>query len=119
MHGLPDDFDPEVFVGREIESVTFGANAIYISLGTDAGINAEFSVRYQLDTAEEAQVDVIPPAAPSRLMGLVGRTVFSATASANGDLVLSLTPDGFLRVADESEAYESYSLLTPSGRIIV
>ena len=119
MHGLPVGFDPKVFVGREIDSVTFVENAIHISLGADAGITAQCSVGYQLGNGEQMQVDVVPPTAPSRLMGLVGRRVASASASSAGELVLSLTPEGLLRVADESDAYESYTLLTPSGEIYV
>lgn len=118
VHGLPDGFDPEVFVGREIGSVTFAEHAIHISLGTDAGITAECSVHYQLGEQDE-QVDLVPPVAASRLMGLVGRKVISASASAAGELVLSLTPEGFLRVADESESFESYTLLTPEGEVHV
>ena len=81
MYGLPLDFDPSIFIGRELQQVSFTANTVQLAFDDDIAITLESSFIFQLDKAEEA-VRQAPPVQISTLMSLVGRAVGAARAAA-------------------------------------
>jgi hypothetical protein len=44
VYGLPSDFDPTVFVGRELERITFGVNVIVLAFDGDLTVSVSSSL---------------------------------------------------------------------------
>lgn len=118
MHGLPSDFDPVIFVGRQLESVTFAVNAIRLAFDGDMAITALSEVRYRTTSKADVRIDVTP-VADSGLMALLGSHVVDAETRPPGDLTLLLEAGGSVMVFDDSKEFECYSVTTPEGEIFV
>lgn len=118
MHGLPPDFDASIFVGRELEQVSFSANTVHLTFDDDISITLESSFLFQTDKMKTA-VKQEPPVQSSSVMSLVGRRVCSARSTSDGTLTLQFTGDGTLTCVDDSEEYESYHIWLCGKEIVV
>jgi hypothetical protein len=118
MYGLPADFDPTLFLGRELEQVSFTANTVHLTFDGDASITIldTFEVRLVQGAAPVRQT---PPVEQSNLMGLLGRRVVSAHRTATGTMALAFEQGGELLCMDESTQYESYTIRIGGREIVV
>jgi hypothetical protein len=118
MYGLPEDFDASVFVGRELQQVSFTANTISLVFDGDVAIAVESTIVLQLGSvaAPERQT---PPVTSSRLMALAGLTVQSARSDRDGTLALDFGGGRSLTLLDDSSQYESYQIQMPGRQIVV
>lgn len=118
MYGLPPDFDASIFVGRELEQVSFSANTVHLTFDDDIAITLESSFLFQTDKTQTA-VKQEPPVQSSSIMSLVGRRVCSARSTSDGTLTLQFTGDGTFTCVDDSEEYESYHIWFCGKEIVV
>ena len=116
MHGLPPDFDPSVFVGRELEQVCFTVNTVSLAFDDDIMITLEgaFVVR----AASGGEVKQSPPIESSGITALLGQRVSVASAS-EGTLLLQFEGGGSVACLDESPEYESYHIVLRQREIHV
>jgi hypothetical protein len=118
MYGLPDSFDPSVFVGRRLTAVTFAENVIVLEFDPHLSVSVFASVSYRTATDTELATDT-PPVTQTRLVDLVGRVVTSAIARSWRDLVIELERDASITLVDDSETYESFVIGLGDREIIV
>jgi len=118
VYGLPADFEPALFLGRELEQVSFTANTVHLIFEGDASITilGTFEVRLVQGAASVRQT---PPLEQSNLMGLVGRRVVSAHRAGAGTIALAFEEGGALLCLDESTQYESYTIRIGGREIVV
>jgi hypothetical protein len=118
MYGLPADFDASVFVGRELEQITFTTNTIGLVFKGDIVVTVESSLVFRAGESAEP-IKESPPVESSGLMALLGRQVLLADTGADGSLTFHLSGGGTLALLDDSREYESYHILTPEREIVV
>src|SRR5262245_14273334 len=109
MYGLPGDFDPRVFVGRELEQVCFWRYSVHLVFDGDVSLTMEstFSVK---ERAGSQKVAVILPVVSSNLMSLIGKKILAASADRSGTLSLCFVGGSEIVCSDESQQYESYRI---------
>jgi hypothetical protein len=118
MYGLTVAFNAAMFIGLEIESITYAENAIHLALSDGFAITSKTGIRYRGTGLGEPREDRLP-VAESSLMGTVGAGVAAAARTASGGLVLTLRSGAFIEIEDDSDQYESYSITTPDGEIFI
>jgi hypothetical protein len=118
MYGLSVAFDPDMFVGRAIESVSFSINTISIAFADGLRLTSFTWVAYHPAHGETMCRDDVPVTSSS-LMRLAECRVSSAARTARGGLDLSFETGGFLSVDDDEPAYECFSIVTPDGELFV
>lgn len=118
MYGLPPDFDATLFIGSELQQISFTVNTVYLTFDKDISITLESSFSFQSDRNSETERHV-PPVRISAVMSLVGRQICSASATRDGTLVLEFTGGGVLTCIDDSKEYESYRICLYDKEIIV
>ena len=121
MYGLPDDFDPTVFVGRTLQRLTFTVNTLEFSFDGDVSIIAECEVQHegQDDRGVRWTDSSAVPIRQSRLMSLLENRIVSGAVERPGTLVLEFATGHTLRCVDDSDQYESYQLRIGADEIIV
>lgn len=117
MYGLPDSFEPSIFVGRVIEQMSFTPNTLFVGFDHDISITIMGEFRYALGDQLHPTRQAVP-VANSSVMSLVGKRVRSADTTPNGTLTLHFDP-GCLVLVDDSPTYESYTLRLGEREIIV
>ena len=119
MYGLPVDFDASRLIGCTLEQVSFSENTVHLSFSNDASITIEscfaHSAHDDLRNDERSRV----PVRESRLMQLLGESIESAHASAQGTLRLGFTNGHILACFDDTSQYEAYRLKLGDEEIIV
>lgn len=118
MYGLPPDFDPSIFIGRELQQVSFTVNTIHLAFDGEIGITLESTFEIQTDAKSEP-VRQAPPVQVSTLMSLIGRQVCAARSDGNGALMIEYEGGGRLTFIDDSREYESYHIWIRGKEIIV
>jgi hypothetical protein len=121
MYGLPDNFDPNVFVGRTLERLSFTTNTLRLSFDGDISIIVESEVRHEGRDGRGAEwVDSnAVPVTESRMMHLLGIVIARAEVAGRGTLVLEFTNGHTLRCVEDSDEYECYQLRIGATEIIV
>ena len=116
MYGLPDDFDGSVFVGRELEEVSFTVNTVHLAFEGEMSITitSRFFLQLGGDRVEQAV-----PVKSSSLMALLGRSVRLVNASPDGTLRLQFDSGDAVTCVDDSKMYESYQIHLNGREIIV
>jgi hypothetical protein len=107
MHGLPEDFDGQFFVGKDLIAVTFSANTISFAFDDEVLVTAEAPFLYKATPSDAGEVQPVP-ARSSTLMCLVQHQVHRASATTDGTLELTFDDGQMLIFVDDSEHYESY-----------
>jgi hypothetical protein len=110
MHGLPESFTGEAFVGRTLTSVTVYSNQVIFSFGDGASLRVESS--YSVSSAEAVSASDVR-AAPSfdpALMRLLDSRVAKVSPHADGTLHFTFENALVLAVFDDEPNYESYHL---------
>jgi len=116
MYGLPADFDPDVFVGRRLEYVTYGENVIGLNFGDDLTVSVYGPVRYQESAGAPATTER-PSVAQTRLVAAVGQLVEATDLRSPKELILRLENGATVTLLDDSNEFESF-LLEVAGRTI-
>lgn len=98
MCGFPNDFDDSIFVGREVEYVSYTANSIFLGFGNNISLTIESSYECRLIGDEEHFEMQRPPVAYSRLMQLLGQKVVSVMTEQQGTLTLGTEKGSLLRI---------------------
>ncbi len=113
MYGLPKDFDGSFLLGRTLEMVCFTENQVCLHFGAETmiGIVSAFSCN------DEQVVNV--PVFGSNLMGLLGSSVRAAQGDESGTLSLTFDDGQTLKVYDDTEQYECYTIRYGDKVIIV
>lgn len=118
MYGLPSDFDPRMFLGRQLLSLTFAVNLI--GLAFDEGVNVTVlgSVAYRHSLQSTVSIDS-PPVTRTTLVRLVGDVVVASEARSRRELILRFERGGSVTLLDDSDEYESYVINEGDREIIV
>jgi hypothetical protein len=121
MYGLPDDFDPALFLGRTLERLEFTTNTIIFRFDYDTTIVIEGEVQHEgVDEHEDPWVQSTTlPVSESRLTRLLGTTIVAGSVEGAGNLVLQFSNRHTLRCVEDSDQYESYQLRIGTTEIIV
>jgi hypothetical protein len=118
MYGPTVTFDAAMFIGLEIDSITYAENAMHLSLSNGFAITSMTGIRYRGTELGKPREDRLP-VSESSLMGSVGTAVAAAARTASGGLVLTLRNGAVIEFEDDSDQYESYSITTPDGEIFI
>ena len=118
MYGFPNDFDPQVFVGRELETITYAVNVIVLAFADRLTVSASGSLSYRVANDAETGVDR-PPVIRTSLVNLVGRTVLAAELKSARELVLEFDGEGSVTLLDDADTYECYLITIGDREIIV
>lgn len=118
MYGLPADFDAAIFIGKELEQVSFTANTVRLAFAEDVAITLESRFAFQTERTAALVVQE-PPVQASTLMALVGQTVGAAEATRSGTLRLEFAEGGVLVCHDDSTQYEAYRIRIGNQEIVV
>ena len=110
MHGLPQDVGLGFLVGRQLKQVCLGEFQVQMRFDADVTIDVEgeFTLDGRLGAVADARI----------LAGLIGRTVSGVTNEGKGDLRLEFG-EFVLTLHDSNKEYESYSIQSDSGSIVV
>jgi hypothetical protein len=109
MYGLPPDFEPSMFAGRELLQVSFTINTVDLLFDDDVGITIEGTFEFRAREGRPSERQTIPSTS-SALVELVGHKVVAAAAQQNGVLTLDFDNGGRLTCLDESSQFESYHI---------
>lgn len=112
MYGIPEDFDPAIFVGAMVERVCFGPYIVHVDFGVEEGLRLSIEGTFEHSgTADGGWQDAgQPPIDSSRLVRLAGQTVKTAVVKDAQTLALSFDDDQALHVYDSSRQYESFQI---------
>lgn len=110
MYGLPERIDLSFFRQRQLEQVCLGEHQVQMRFdgGVSIDLEAEFTLDGERCTVEKAYL----------LHRLIGLCVNSVAREGVGDIRLRLG-DHVLLVHDSNAAYESYTIHTGVGQIVV
>ncbi|MGB9377097.1 MAG: hypothetical protein WCB04_06240 [Mycobacteriales bacterium] len=114
MYGLPANFQPTIFEGRQLTSVTFAENVIHLNFDEELSVSVLDAVAYRNASDNDEMVDA-PPLASTSLVSLVGQYVTAGRVESSRQLLLELEGGGWLRLTDNSEMYESF-IITIDGK---
>lgn len=119
MYGLPAGFDTSRLLGCTLTQVSFSENTVHLSFTNDFSITIESSFSHskpgRLSDVERSRV----PVRESQLMQLLGESVDSAHASADGTLRLGFSNGHVLACFDDTPLYEAYRIKLGDEEIIV
>jgi hypothetical protein len=110
MHRLPKDFDPSVIEGRTLEQVCFNSNQIAPHFDDDLSIIVESAFSHITDPPTDGDRLLAVPVSTSYLMQLLQSRVSQATGDEQGTLTLVFENNHTLKIYDNSEDYESYTI---------
>ncbi len=119
MYGLPNNFDPQIFVGRQLETVTYAVNVIVLAFADGLTVSVSGSLPYRV--AGDAGVGEVdrPPVLRTGLVVLVGRTVLAFDLKSPRELSLRFKGGGSITLLDDADTYECYLISTGDREIIV
>lgn len=118
MYGFPNDFDHRVFVGRELETITYAVNVIVLAFADRLTVSASGALSYRVASDAATGVDR-PPVVCTSLVNLVGRTVLEAELKSARELFLEFDGGGSVTLLDDAGRYECYLISTGDREIIV
>ena len=133
MYGLPASYDPGFFIGLEVISVCFTQTSIALTFepsspGIHVGdltlnlnktiVTSEATIILEIPGSDREFI--VPPAATGGLMKLLSDVVKTATSQTNGTLALIFASGASVQFVDDRAPYfESYTIQSPVGAIIV
>jgi hypothetical protein len=118
VHGIPDEFDPAIFVGATLATVTFGPRQVQLNFDhLDEEGRAIRSIPVSVEGAYEHRgpgggwLDAgSVPHPQSRLVQLTNHTVVSAVVESRERLRLAFDHDQTLTLIDTGPEYESFNI---------
>ena len=119
MYGLPSGFDTSRFVGRTLEQVSFSANTVHLTFDEDVSITIESSLAHWTGEDVDHSNRITIPVSESRLMQLVGESISSVDASADGTLTVWFSNGHAIACYDDTPMYEAYRLRFGDEEIVV
>lgn len=108
MYGFPSDFDPQVFVGRQLESVAYATGVIVLSFDGGVVVSASAPISFRLPDEGVDTVDEPYGSSSGRLVHLASARVESAELPTQQELLLRFRGGGTLKLVDADEHYESF-----------
>jgi hypothetical protein len=118
MYGLPTDFDPQVFVGRQLDRITFAVNVIVLAFSDQLTVSVLGSLPYRVAATIEPSVDR-PPVSCTSLVSIAGRSVVAFDLKSRRELVLELEGGASITLIDDSDSYECFLIYNGAREIIV
>lgn len=118
MYGLPGDFNPDVFVGRRLESITFAENVIVLAFSGAVTVSISGTVLYQA-AADTPQRRERPLTTHTSFVSAVGRAVETTELKSPQELILRLEKGFLITLVDDSDEYESYLISLGDREIVV
>jgi hypothetical protein len=120
MYSLPDDFDPQVFAGKELERICFVPYSVELAFDGDISLRVFSEIVHDgIDGDTRWSEASSAPIKRSALMRLVGLKVERAHVESGATLVLCFQNNDTLRVIADTNKYECYHLLLGDREIIV
>jgi hypothetical protein len=112
VYGIPENFDPTIFVGATMESVSFGWYVVGLTFSADTTIHVTVEGGYDHAGPNGAWHDEARdlPLSESRLMNLPGKEVTEAVVENPQALLLTFADGQTLRILDTSQQYESFQI---------
>jgi hypothetical protein len=118
MYGLPINFDANIFLGRQIESITYASNVIVISLDLGITFSVESSLDY-LPVGVESNLTDAFPLTSTRLITFIGNVIIKAIIVEQKDIMLFFEGNSWIAIKDDSKYYESYKIKIGETEIVV
>lgn len=124
MKGLPEEFDPQIFVDRIVEQICVNANQISIQFGDRLILTIEGAFCLTVAASAASASDSTPlrleaPTFVPEILALIEQKVMSAQAMQNGTLTIQFERGDVLQVLVDSSFYESYRIYHRDQEIIV
>jgi len=116
MYALPEDFDPAVFLGRELQRICFPPYGLELRFEKSIRLKVYGPLSLDGDSLREANSS---PLTLARLTALPGHRIAAASTEGRGTLVLTFDDGPTLRVIEDGDAYECYHLRVGEREIIV
>jgi hypothetical protein len=122
VHGVPENFDYDVFVGAVLESVSFGAYIVHLNFSSEKSSPLYIAVEGTfVHTGPEAggwEDTVRLPTKSSRLMQLTNHLVTAAARIDQTRMRIDFDHGHQLTLLDDTDQYESFQIKA-SGRFWV
>jgi hypothetical protein len=118
MFGLPADTDLTFLLERVLVQICFGENDVFLNFDNPISIRIESSITLVEASGESRFFDNLLEVVP-HLRSLLGEQVRAAHVVASGTLVLEFSSGTQVKIHDDSQQFESYSVHHPGGVIIV
>jgi len=112
VHGIPADFDPSVFVGATLATVTFGPYKVDLTFEGDTPLRIAVESAYVHAGPEHEgwRDEASIPVGESRLMQLTNHRVVDARRVDDARLTLVFEHGHSLTLIDDSDQYESFQI---------
>ncbi len=110
MYGLPDDLKLNFFVGVTLEDVVVDVSSIYLKFTNNITINVESAVYFKYTIAGEGG---------KLLKELVCHKVIKASKQGHGNLGLEFDNSEKVLILELDYPFESYTMQTPEGLVVV
>jgi hypothetical protein len=112
VHGLPEDFDPAIFVGATVVQVSFSANTVHptFEAAEDLGLTIEGAYEHSGSEPSEWRDQERVPPGHSRLMRLAEKRVEHAAAESTRRLLLAFDDGQQLRLLDDLPQSEAFHI---------
>ena len=117
MHGLPQDFDPSIFVNKTLNQISFTTNTVNFIFDENLSVTALESFSYSIKQTKEEIVSF--PVKDSKIVKFLEKSVENATKKDRGTLSLYFQCDWRIRFFDNTPNYESYHIWDGKREIIV
>ena len=118
MYGLPPDTELGFLKGKTLLQACFGANDLILNFTENIAISIFSSVGVGLDGSnfdKHSEFDVV-----SRdLLQFLNKAVAEVHWTLEGTATLIFEGGGAVQIYDDSAGYESYTIKSPSGLLVV
>lgn len=118
MYDIPDSFDPQVFVGRALESITFAVNVVTFVFETSAVLSLQFGYSFRFGEGQASSSETVPVAA-TRVLDLIGLRVETCRIFRKRELVIGFSGGAQLRCLESPAPFESYIIQVGGDEWIV
>ena len=123
MYGKPKNVALNFFIGREVIALILGKFNTTLGIGKLAVDDPDYNINFEADFSLDKQhfKREIISAESHRLYVLLGKKITSAQfiKEDKGDLKLTFDSGNELIIHEDDAPYESYTMQTPDGLVVV
>ncbi len=118
MYGLPRDVDLAFFIGKTLLQVCIGAHDLILNFDGDVSVTVTSAVACRGSNASIEKYSDFREAAYA-VAALLNHSVISAEGDDAGTLAITFDGGEVLFIYDDSREYESYTITSDGGLIVV
>lgn len=118
MYGLKSDPKIDALKGQSLVQVCFGENDLFLNFSGEISIGVYSSIGFGSDSKSLVKYEAFS-AVSKDLLELLAAEVADVSWKADGTITLVFQGGKMVEVYDDSEQFESYTIKSPSGLVVV